>query len=61
MQLLLSKNEPEQTAALEWEYAAENRPPLLLYEDFYREVRGMEMDEARRRVIEEAMKEAEGE
>ena len=61
MQLLLSKNEPEQTAALEWEYAAENRSPLLLYEDFYREVRGMEMDEARRRVIEEAMKEAEGE
>ena len=53
--------EPEQTAALEWEYAAENRSPLLLYEDFYREVRGMEMDEARRRVIEEAMKEAEGE
>lgn len=58
MQLLLEDGEREEVEHEEYCAAERARSPLQLYLDFYQEVRGKEIDEARRQVIEALMREA---
>lgn len=60
MQLTLAKNEAEKEAQRPAVFTGERRTAAGLFEDFYREVRGEEMDEERRLVIEEAVRRLDG-
>ena len=61
MELILTKNLVREDQQNEKRQADRSRTPIQMFEDFYREVRGDEMDEARKELILEIMKEAEEE
>lgn len=61
MELILTKNLVREEQQNEKRQADRSRTPIQMFEDFYREVRGDEMDEARKELILEIMKEAEEE
>lgn len=59
MKLLQSGGEPEETEEIS--RVDRGRDALQMYRDFYREVRGKEMDDMRLDIVREVMKEAEAE
>ena len=61
MELILTKNLVREEQQNEKRQADRSRTPMQMFEDFYREVRREEMDEARKDLILEIMKEAEEE
>lgn len=61
MELILTKNLVREDQQNEKRQADRSRTPMQMFEDFYREVRREEMDEARKDLILEIMKEAEEE
>lgn len=61
MQLLFTGNEPEGQEQENSMQADRTRSPLEMYQDFYEEVRGKEIDEERLRIVEEIMKAVEAE
>ncbi len=61
MELILTKNLIREEQQGEKRRADRSRTPMQMFEDFYREVRGNEMDEARRELMIRIMKEAEEE
>lgn len=61
MELILTKNLVREDQQDTKRQADRSRTPIQMFEDFYREVRGDEMDEARKNLILEIMKEAEEE
>ena len=61
MELILTKNLVREDQQNEKRQADRSRTPIQMFEDFYREVRGDEMDEVRKELILEIMKEAEEE
>ena len=61
MELILTKNLVREEQQNEKRQADRSRTPMQMFEDFYREVRREEMDEARKELILEIMKEAEEE
>ena len=61
MELILTKNLVREDQQNEKRHADRSRTPMQMFEDFYREVRREEMDEARKDLILEIMKEAEEE
>lgn len=61
MQLLRAESAAESELPDEKDTADHRKSPLEMYMDFYRDVRGREMDEAGRRIIEQTMHAVEGE
>lgn len=59
MQLVFREKETEQQRSKEGREAERSRSPIQMYQDFYEEVRGKEIDAERLRIIEEMMKAAE--
>lgn len=58
MQLLLAVRDEQAEDAAPSNAADRSRSPMQMYLDFYEEVRGRQIDEPRRQVIEDAMREA---
>ena len=58
MQLLLAVRDDAAEAAVPEHAADRSRSPMQMYLDFYEEVRGRQIDEPRRQVIEDVMREA---
>lgn len=61
MQLLFAGNELPKQEGESGSRAERAKSPLEMYQDFYEEIRGKELDEERLRIVEEAMKAAEAE
>jgi len=57
MQIVLEKREKEIAGSFEWMKDARFKNPMELFEDFYTQIRGEEMDETYRGIIQDVVKE----